>query len=134
MTKMDHGQQFDVAIREDRRARLIRGSLKLDCGAVIPLVVRNLSTRGLGVRCLANPPALDRAVKISLPGSPELDGVVRWKSCANIGIELGDAVDLEALATTIRVELARSLHGPDWTVSRLHHVATNSSTGSRRTI
>ena len=65
-------------LRDTRRARLVRGTLRFANGRQIPIVIRNLSERGLGISCRTAPPQVGEFVCVTLPGSAELDGVVRW--------------------------------------------------------
>lgn len=122
-----------TAVREARRARLVRGTLRQANGTVIPIVVRNLSERGLGVNCKVKPPQRGESVIIALPGSPELDGMVRWVRDRDFGVELVGTVDAEQLSVAIREELARTKEAGEWKVSSLHRVHTP-QTGPRRFI
>jgi hypothetical protein len=134
MSFMDRDLVAGTPVREDRRARLVGGSLRLACGTVIPIVVRNLSERGLGVTCKSGAPPRGEAVSVTLPGTPELEGVVRWTRGADFGVELTGPFDAEDLATAIRKEIARLKEAGDWTVSARHRVRAPNSTGPRRAI
>jgi hypothetical protein len=134
MSFMDRDLVSGTPVREDRRARLVRGSLRLSDGTVIPIVVRNLSERGLGVTCKGGPPLRGQAVIVTLPGTPELDGVVRWTRGNDFGVELTGLVDAEELATAIRREIARMKEAGDWVVSSRHRVRMPHTTGPRRRI
>lgn len=134
VTYIDDAKQLESAVRQNRQARLVSGTLRLDDGATVPLIVRNLSARGLGVRCLGTPPAMNQPVIITLPGSPELDGVIRWESGADLGVELSDTVDLPALAVAIRNEIARLHKAPDFVVKPQHRVRAPQLSGPRRAI
>jgi len=120
--------------RDSRRARLVRGTLRFASGTQIAIVVRNLSERGLGVSCRTAPPAPGETVVISLPGSPDLDGVVRWTRDTTFGIELTGTVDHADIAAALQREQARMQAQNDWTVSSLHRVHKPIQTGPRRRI
>jgi hypothetical protein len=124
MSFMDREQLSGTPLREERRARLVRGTLRFANGTVIPILVRNLSERGLGMNCKTRPPVRGESVLITLPGSPELEGVVRWVRDRDFGVELSDSVDGEELATAIREEIARMKEAAEWKVSSLHRVHT----------
>jgi hypothetical protein len=124
MSFMDRELLSGTPQREVRRARLVRGTLRFANGTVIPIMIRNLSERGLGITCKTRPPARGEAVMITLPGSPDLDGVVRWVRDRDFGVELTGAVDADELATAIRAEIARIKESTEWQVSRLHRVET----------
>ena len=133
MSFMDRDELSGIAQREQRRARLVRGSMRLANGTVMPILVRNLSERGLGVACKTRPPARGDAVTITLPGSPELKGVVRWVREYNMGIALDATVDTNSLADAIRNEIARAKGAGEWQVNSRHRVAAP-RTGTKRAI
>jgi hypothetical protein len=134
MSFMDRDMLSGAPSREDRRARLVRGCLRQANGAVIPIVIRNLSERGLGVTCKSAPPARGEAVFVTLPGSSELPGVVRWTRNTAFGIELTCAVDATEIAGAIKRKIGRLQQAADWKVSSLHRVHTPHATGPRRRI
>lgn len=134
MTFVDGDKVSDTTNREDRRSHLVRGTMRLADQTVLPIVVRNISARGLGVNCKDKPPARGQAVVITLPGSPDLDGVVRWVRGSDFGVRLSDAVDIEQLAAAIRREMARLKEEATWKVASLHRVHTPHATGPRRPI
>jgi hypothetical protein len=121
-------------LRDTRRARLVRGSLRFVSGTQIPIVIRNLSERGLGVSCRTAPPAPGETVVVSLPGSPDLDGVVRWTRDNTFGIELTGSVDAQEIAAALQREQARVMEQSDWTVSTVHRVTAPRQTGPRRRV
>ena len=123
-----------VPLRDTRRARLVRGTLRFANGTQIPIVIRNLSERGLGVSCRTAPPQPGETVVVTLPGSPALDGIVRWTQDMTFGIELTGSVDAEEIASALLREQARLLEKSDWTVSSLHRIHTPRETGPRRRI
>ncbi len=124
MTFSDRDLVSDTPKREDRRAHLVRGTLQWGGGKALPIIIRNMSERGLGVTCKEKPPLRGEAVVITLPGAPELDGVVRWVRGTDFGVLLSDAVDTVELATAIRNEIARIKDEANWRVSKLHRVQT----------
>ena len=134
MSFMDREKLSGSAVREERRARLVRGTLRQANGLVIPILVRNLSERGLGVNCKGKPPQRGEAVIVTLPGTPELDGLVRWVRDHDFGVELSGTVDTEDLAAAIREELARIKEAGDWKVSSLHRVHNAPPVNPRRLI
>ena len=131
MSFMDRNKLSGTSTREERRARLVRGTLRQANGTVIPILVRNLSERGLGINCKTKPPQRGETVLISLPGSNELDGMVRWVRGHDFGVELSGTVDAEELAAAIREGLARIKEAGDWQVSSLHRVHTPQPTPRR---
>lgn len=133
MSFMDRKELSGIAQREQRRARLVRGTMRLANGTVMPILVRNLSEHGLGVACKTKPPARGAAVNITLPGSLELDGVVRWVCEYNIGIALDATVDTASLADAIRDEIARAKAAGEWQVNSRHRVSAPRA-GAKRAI
>lgn len=134
MSFMDRELLSGTPQREDRRARLVRGSLRLANGTVIAILVRNFSERGLGLTCKGKPPLRGEAVTITLPGSSDLQGVVRWSRENGFGVELAGVVDARDLETVIRAEIARAQDAADWKVSARHRVHTPLSIGPPRRI
>jgi predicted RNase H-like HicB family nuclease len=134
MSFMDRDPPSGALLREKRGARLVRASLRLANGATMPIVVRNLSERGIGVTCKTTPPARGEVVHVTLPGSSEMQGVVRWSRDGGFGIELSGPVDANSIAETIQRELARMQEATDWQVSTLHRVHTPLSHGPRRRV
>jgi len=121
-------------LRDTRRARLVRGTLRFASGTQIPIVIRNLSERGLGISCRTAPPQVGERVVVTLPGSAELDGVVRWTQDTTCGIELTGMVDAEEIAAALQREQARLLEKTDWQVASLHRIEAPRATGPRRRI
>ncbi|WP_028639557.1 PilZ domain-containing protein [Novosphingobium acidiphilum] len=121
-------------LREDRRARLVRATLRLTNGTTIPVVVRNLSERGIGVTCKTTSPPQGEVVHVTLPGSSEMQGVVRWSGKGGFGIELSGPVDAKSIARTIQSEITRFHETTDWQVSTLHRVTAPRSNGPRRRV
>jgi hypothetical protein len=123
-----------AALRDVRRARLVRATLRFASGVEIPVVVRNLSERGLGVSCRTAPPARGEAVTVILPGSGEIGGVVRWTRDTTFGLELTGKVDPADIASALQREAAQGQEAGDWVVSRRHRVVAPPSYGPRRRV
>jgi len=134
MSFMDHDLVSGAPVREVRRARLLRGTLRFTSGTEIPIVVRNLSERGLGLTCKTAPPQRGEVVTVALPGAPEMQGVVRWTRDTAFGVELDGSVDPTELTGAIKREITKVQEVADWSVSRLHRVRTEHSNGPRRFI
>ena len=134
MSFMERDQIGGALLREARRARLVRATLRLADGTIMAIVVRNLSERGLGVTCKTTPPASGEVVHVTLPGSSEMQGVVRWSGKGGFGIELSGPVDANSISQTIQREIARMQDGGDWQVSARHRVVTPHANGPRRRI
>lgn len=134
MSFMDHVPVGPAPTRDQRRARLVRGTLRLTGGREVAVVVRNVSERGLGLSCRSVPPLTGERVTICLPGSPELAAVVRWVRNTSFGVELVDTVDPDDLAATLQREIARIKEATDWKVSRRHHVVAPPATTPRRIV
>ena len=134
MSFMDHVPVEPAPTREQRRARLVRGTLRLTGGREVDVVVRNMSERGLGLSCRTVPPLTGERVTVCLPGSAELTAVVRWVRNTSFGVELIDTVDPDTLAATLQREIARAHEATDWTVSRLHRVTQAPPPAPRRIV
>jgi hypothetical protein len=124
MSFVDREQLSGVPQREERRARLVRGTLRMANGTVIPVLVRNLSERGFGLTCKTRPPQRGAAVTITLPGSPELEGVVRWVRDRDFGVALHESIDIAELNAMIAEEIARARDAAAWAISARHRVHT----------
>lgn len=134
MAFMDRNGVSGVPLRDERRARLVRATLRMASGTVIPVVVRNLSEQGLGVTCKSAPPSVGEVVHITLPGSRQMQGVVRWRRATALGIELTGSVDANSITEAIQQEIARAQVATDWKVSSLHRTTTPAAPGPRRRI
>ena len=129
MSFMDHGPVEPAPTRELRRARLVRGTLRLSGGREVGIVVRNMSERGLGLTCRTVPPLTGERVIVCLPGNPDLPAVVRWVRNTSFGVEL-----TETLSASLQREIARAHDATDWTVSRLHRVTQAPPPAPRRIV
>gem|GEM_PF-1273027 len=134
MSFMDREPSPGSALRDPRKARLIRATLRLADNSSMAVVVRNLSERGIGVTCKGATPRAGTLVHVTMPGSPELPGVVRWVRDGAFGIELTGAVDAQSLEDAVQRELHRQQEATDWKVSSLHRVNTPRPTNLRRLI
>jgi hypothetical protein len=134
MSFMDRDLVPESATREPRRARLIRATLRLADGSTMAIVVRNLSERGIGVTCKGATPFPGSTVHITMPGSPELQGIVRWAREGAFGIELTGSVDAQTLEEAVQRELHRQQEASGWKVSTMHRVNTPRPTNLRRLI
>jgi hypothetical protein len=134
MSFMNREPLSGTLLREQRRARLVRATLRFSSGTEVPVMVRNLSERGLGLSCRTAPPARGEAVTIVLPGSGDLAGVVRWTRDTTFGVELTGKVDLADVATALQREVAQTQQQGDWVVSRLHRTTAQPSHGPRRRV
>jgi hypothetical protein len=134
MSFMNRDLFSGAPLRDTRRARLVRGTLRFASGTEIPIVIRNLSERGLGVSCRTAPPQPGEAVVVTLPGSGELDGVVRWTQDTTFGIELTGLIDAQDIAAALQREQARVMEQSDWTVSSLHRIHAPKKGGLKRPI
>ena len=121
-----------VTHRHERNARLLRATLRKADGTIVPVMVRNLSERGLGLTCKDMPPLQGEVVTIALPGSSEMQGLVRWVRGDSFGMELSGPVDTTNIATAMQRELARAQEASGWEVQSRHRIYTPLANGPRR--
>ena len=120
-------------LRETRRARLLRGTLRRADGTERAVVVRNLSDHGLGLSCRGVPPPVGAQATLIVPGTPPLHGIVRWREGAAFGVELTERVDLGRISEALQSQ--RSRQQSDWEVSLRHRVhAPDGAKAPRRTV
>lgn len=107
-----------------RGRRLLNAKLVRKHGGTLPIVIRNISRSGLGAMCTK--PALLHCerVKIVLPGDFEISGVVRWVNGRQFGVELSHALDVEQLASHMRLLHEAKQAEAAWDVGTLHRVYT----------
>jgi hypothetical protein len=74
-------------LRERRRSRCARFSLTDSHGRDIPVIVRDISSRGLSAAALGDPPALNEVMRAQLEDGRELWGLVRWAEGNLFGVE-----------------------------------------------
>lgn len=133
MSFMDRDMVPGEQLRESRRARLLRATLRRADQTEAPVMVRNISERGLGISCRANAPWVGEAISITLPGSPALAGVVRWSRGANYGIELEMPINPDHFAEAASKAIAQQ-YDMQWSVKSLHRVPAPRSIGKPRPI
>ena len=131
---MDREPLPGSALRDPRKARLIRATLRLADNSSMAVVVRNLSERGIGVTCKGATPRAGTLVHVTMPGSPELPGVVRWARDGAFGIELTGAIDPQELEDAVQRELQRQQEATEWKVSARHRVTTPRPVNLRRLV
>lgn len=121
MSFMNREPLTGTHLRETRRSRLLRGTLRRTDGNELAVVVRNLSDHGLGLSSRNTPPPVGAQVTILVPGTPPLHGIVRWREGTNFGVELTERVDLGQITEALQNQRTQAQQ-TDWEVSRLHRV------------
>lgn len=112
------------ADRELRSARIIRATLTLDGREDRDVIVRNLSTYGVGATCRKPPPSKGELVTIHLPGGIEAKGDVRWAKGQAFGVALDQKLDIPAIETALQRRLASTPTSDSWEVDARHKVHT----------
>lgn len=107
-----------------RGKRLLNARLIRKHGGTLPIVIRNISRSGLGAMCSKLALLHCERVKIVLPTHVEVSGIVRWVNGRHFGVELTHALDVDLLASQMRIlhELKRAEAA--WDVGTLHRVHT----------
>lgn len=113
-----------LSSRQPRLHRLIRGELTAPDGRRREIVVRNLSSSGLGGASRGDPVMRGDRVAIVLPQLGNLGGVVRWSKGQSFGVEFDGTVDMDALSDALRARHAAEAPASDWEVKRMHRVTT----------
>jgi hypothetical protein len=88
----------DRPSRKTRHLRLLRAQFSSPQHGTHDMLIRNVSSRGLGAATRGRSPLKDERVAIHLPFGTQISGVVRWVAGRSFGIEFDENFDLEACA------------------------------------
>jgi hypothetical protein len=130
MSYMNMHPTWEQGARERRQRRIMRGQLSWE-GWVYPILIRNLSVRGIGASSQEPIPA-GISVSVMLPGGQAAKGVVRWSSGKSFGIQLEEELDVEALSRHMERRLNSAREEGKWEVRSLHRVNTPQPLSSTR--
>lgn len=78
-------------LRERRRRRFARFVLIDSHGHEVPVIVQDISSRGLSAAALNKPPLVNEVVRARLEDGRELWGLVRWCKGNLFGVEFDTA-------------------------------------------
>ena len=81
------GFQPTPIFRERRRAQLVKLALRDAQGALLDIMVRNVSARGLNAAARGEPPQINEVVTVHLPEGHVHWGIVRWVDGNLFGVE-----------------------------------------------
>ncbi len=112
------------AVREERRARILRARLVRRGGTEEDLVIRNVTHWGIGASTRGPAPVRGERVSVILPGETGVRGLVRWFNGKSFGMELDRPTDLEALAEALQRQIEEIQTSRQWEVERKHRVVT----------
>lgn len=111
--------------RESRERRLIRAEMCSDRLAAHDILIRNVSSWGLGATSRgALPPIPDEQVSIRLPDGQIVTGVVRWNDGKVFGVQLDRLIKLQALLTALQHLKEQADIGASFEVKSRHRVTT----------
>ena len=122
MSAMDFAFTAEQALRGPRQRRLTHAILASHRLGEQAVVIRNVSTNGIGATVRAIAPMVDELVTIQLPGQDTVSGKVRWVSGTSFGVELTDELELDLLLDRIRQHNEASSSQADWQVRPRHRV------------
>ncbi|PNU03858.1 PilZ domain-containing protein [Novosphingobium guangzhouense] len=74
-------------LRERRRRRCTRFALTDSLGRRIPVIVRDISSRGLSAAASGQAPRINEVVRATLDDGREVWGLVRWRDGNLFGVE-----------------------------------------------
>ncbi|MCH7627959.1 MULTISPECIES: PilZ domain-containing protein [Novosphingobium] len=112
------------ATRAVRSARIIRAMLALPDGEQRDVIVRNLSTCGLGATCRSLAPMKGEHVTIHLPGEVAAHGVVRWVKGQAFGVALDQDLDIAVIEGALQRRITTPSTDSSWEVEARHKVYT----------
>jgi hypothetical protein len=122
ISHLDFDRPGSGPLREDRTRRLVRAEMADERGVTQDVVIRNLSSRGIGVSAREFAPVRDERVTLTLPGNEVVSGVVRWVNELTFGIELERDLNLAALANAMQRHIQRTNQQGKWEVRAGHRV------------
>ncbi len=79
-------------LRSRRRQTLVRVQLQDSADRPLPVMMQNVSSRGMRGICREGAVAKDELVRLNLPDGSFLWGVVRWVEGRSFGVEFDTAV------------------------------------------
>ena len=121
----------DQAVRDTRQPRIVSARLVLRGGEQQDIVIRNISSTGLGARTKGPAPARGERVTVILPGDQILNGTVRWFTRNSFGLELDTALSPQALADALQHKAHVAQMNGEWHVESRHRVYTPQLNPSR---
>ena len=110
--------------REARERRMIRGQLRCERLGTIDVLIRNVSSHGLGATCRCLPPMPGEAVMVRMPDAQVISGTVRWVEDQSFGIVLDEPFDIAALNSALQQMKAIAEKNARWEVKGKHKVST----------
>jgi hypothetical protein len=131
MSFMEDHFPADQAVRDTRQPRIVSARLVLRSGEQQDIVVRNISSTGLGARTKGAAPARGEQVTVILPGNQVLTGTVRWFTRNAFGLELDAPLAPEALAEALQHKAHVAQMNGEWHVESRHRVYTPQVNSSR---
>jgi hypothetical protein len=131
MSFMEDHFPIDQAVRDTRQPRIVSARLVLRNGEQQDIVIRNISSGGLGARTKGPAPARGERVTVILPGDQILTGTVRWFTRNSFGLELDQSLSPDALAEALQHKAHVAQMNGEWHVESRHRVYTPQSNPSR---
>ncbi|WP_295524734.1 PilZ domain-containing protein [Novosphingobium sp. Chol11] len=124
MSFMQDHFPIDQTVRDTRQPRIVSARLVLRSGEQHDIVVRNISSTGLGARTKGPAPARGECVTVILPGDQVLNGTVRWFTRSSFGLELDTPLSPEALAEALQHKAHVAQMNGEWHVEPRHRVSS----------
>ena len=97
-----------MTLRGDRCGKLIKGHLVAAEGAVVDVMIRNLSAHGMGGYVRGQAPREGTTVQIVIEKVGTFTGTVRWRRGHTFGFQCDDEIDVAAVATSLRTHYEAS--------------------------
>jgi hypothetical protein len=112
-------------VREARERRLIRAEMRSDRLPPHDILIRNVSSRGLGANSRGTlPPIAGEQVLIRLPDGQMVEARVRWTVGMGFGVELDSPINLPALFAAMQRLKDLADIGATFEVKSRHRVTT----------
>jgi len=122
---------IDQTVRDARQPRIISARLVMRSSEQQDVVIRNISSTGLGARTKGPAPARGERVTVILPGDQILNGTVRWFARNSFGLELDTPLSPEALAEALQHKAHVAQMNGEWHVEPRHRVLNPNVNPSR---
>ena len=110
-----------IAVREGRRCKLVGATLGLPDGTTSEIMIRNISTEGLGAFTRGNVPEVGSGVSVTIAAIGTFSGTIRWRDGQAFGIELDASLAADEIAAAAGKKVVQE-SSPVWDTSRLHRV------------
>ena len=93
-----------IALRDERRGKLIKGRMIVTEGSVTEVMIRNLSLHGMGGYVRGHAPKEGAQVQIAIERIGTVNGTIRWRRAHTFGFQCDTEIDVAAVSAALRAQ------------------------------